>query len=155
MAELIIYCEDYDFSALSKAFCGEFAADVDIAAEILFTDKDVIRELNSRFRNTDKITDVLSFPTLEGILSREIRGEDFPYDRDENGRLFIGSIAICTEVAKEQAAEYGHSYERELNYLAVHGICHLLGYDHIEDGDRAVMRGEEEKVLKKLGLNRE
>ncbi len=155
MSELKILCDDYDFTPLANAFGGEFEADCALSAEIIFCDKEVIRELNARFREIDRATDVLSFPTLDGICKKKIEAENFPYDRDENGNLFIGSIAICTDVAKEQAEEYGHSYERELFYLAAHGICHLLGYDHIEEGDKAVMREKEEKVLLKLGLKRE
>ena len=66
----------------------------------------------------------------------------------------MGSIAICIKRAEEQAEEYGHSFMRELNYLAAHGICHLLGYDHVEESDRALMREKEEKVLKKIGAER-
>ena len=67
----------------------------------------------------------------------------------------IGSIAICQERAKEQAEEYGHSYERELHYLIVHGIMHCFGYDHIEEDDRKLMREKEEEILTKLGITRE
>ena len=75
-------------------------------------------------------------------------------DIDEDGNLFIGSIAICRKRAEEQAEEYGHSLKREMNYLAVHGLCHLLGYDHIEEADKKLMREKEECVLKKIGAVR-
>ena len=155
MFNLDIYCDEYDFSALAKAFEGEADADCPLNIEVVFADKEGIRELNSKFRGNDKATDVLSFPTLDGICGKAIRAEDFPYDIDEDGKLFLGSIVICTEVAKEQAEEYGHSYERELYYLATHGVCHLLGYDHMTDEDKAAMREKEERVLKKLKLTRE
>ena len=64
-------------------------------------------------------------------------------------------MVICRERAKEQAEEFGHSYERELNYLLVHGLCHLLGYDHEEEADKRAMREKEERVLKKMGITRE
>lgn len=73
---------------------------------------------------------------------------------DEEGNLFLGSIAICTKRAEEQAEEYGHGYERELNYLLTHGLFHLLGYDHMNDTDKAEMRAREERVMNKLGLTR-
>lgn len=154
MTTLTIYCEEQDFSALAKAFEGEISTDCPLSLEIVFLDKDGIRQLNARTRQIDAVTDVLSYPTLDGIFGKKISKKDFPHDSDDNGAIFLGSIAICKEVAKEQAEEYGHSYERELNYLAVHGICHLLGYDHIEEEDRELMRKHEEKILSKIGLAR-
>jgi probable rRNA maturation factor len=152
--KLTIYCEQFDFSCLAEAFEGEYAANCPLALEILFVDKDEIQKLNAEQRNIDKVTDVLSFPTLDGIRNKKIDKKLFPYDFDEEGNLFLGSIVICTDVAKEQAEEYGHSYERELFYLATHGVCHLLGYDHMQDDDKAEMREKEEKVLTKLNLTR-
>ena len=97
----------------------------------------------------------MSFPTLDGIKGKPLRGADFPYDIDEEGRLLIGSIVICKQRAKEQAEEYGHSYERELHYLFVHGVMHCLGYDHIDEDERKEMREKEELVLQKLGIVRQ
>ena len=154
MNSLRIYCDQFDFSPVEKAFCGEFAADVTLAAEIIFTEEQEIRSLNKQFRNKDAVTGVLSFPTLDGIKGVQIKRADFPLDIDEEDNLFIGSIAICTKRAHEQAEEYGHSYERELNYLAVHGLCHLLGYDHEEEEDKKQMREVEERVLTKMGVTR-
>ena len=155
MVELGIYCDEYDFSALAAAFADEVQADCPLSAEIIFVGKEEIKRLNAEFRKNDSVTDVLSFPTLEGICGKKLKGEDYPFDRDADGNLFLGSIAICTDVAREQAEEYGHSYERELFYLATHGMCHLLGYDHMTDGDKAAMREKEERVLKILNLARE
>lgn len=154
MCEFKIYCGEYDFSSLSQAFCGEAECDCALSLEIMFTDEDGIRELNSRTRGVDSVTDVLSFPSLDEILGKSLKKSDYPADLDEDGNLFIGSIAICTKRAREQAEEYGHSYMRELFYLATHGVCHLLGYDHMTDGDRAAMREAEERVLAKLNLQR-
>lgn len=155
MTDFRIYCEEYDFSALAKAISEEVFADCPLALEIIFTDKQEIKRLNCEFRKNDKVTDVLSFPTLDGICGKQLNAKDFPFDVDGDGVLFLGSVAICTEVAKEQAEEYGHTYERELNYLAVHGACHLLGYDHMTDADKPVMRGKEEKILGKMNLARD
>lgn len=154
MKKLIIYSDDINFSPLAKAFSGEFESDTNLSLEIVTVDEGEIRRLNRELRNTDSVTDVLSFPSLSGIFRKVIHKKDFPADLDEDGNVFLGSIAICVERAREQAEEYGHSFERELNYLAAHGICHLLGYDHIEEDDRALMREKEEKVLAKLNLTR-
>lgn len=155
MINLDIYCDEYDFSPLAAAFCGEAEADCPLALEIIFADKEEIKRLNNEFRKIDRETDVLSFPTLENIRGRALKSADFPYDIDGDGKLFLGSIVICTEVAKAQAEEYGHSYERELFYLAAHGVCHLLDYDHMTEEDKREMRAKEERVLKKLNLTRE
>lgn len=153
--KLYIYCDDeYDFSALSSAFEDEFESDIDLSAEITIVDEEEIRQLNSRMRKVDDVTDVLSFPSLEGIKGKKIKGKKFPADLDEEGHLFIGSIAICKKRAEEQAEEYGHSAFREMSYLAVHGVCHLLGYDHIDENDKKAMREKEERVLKKMGAVR-
>ena len=153
MIDLRILCDEYDFSPLAAAFADEFDCDVPAAAEVVIVDKEEIKRLNNQFRSIDKVTDVLSFPSLEGIYNKPIRGEDFPYE-SEDGVLNVGCIAICKEVAAEQAEEYGHSFERELNYLITHGVCHLFGYDHMTESDKAAMREKEEKVLKKLSLTR-
>jgi probable rRNA maturation factor len=110
--------------------------------------------LNRELRDTDKVTDVLSFPTLDGIKGKKLLKKDYPYDVDEEGNLLIGSIAICVKRAKEQAEEYGHSYNRELHYLLVHGIMHCLGYDHMTDEEKAEMREKEACILAKLGITR-
>lgn len=155
MSKLILSCEDYDFSALAEGFSGEFESDADLSAEIIICGEDEIQRLNRELRSVDKVTDVLSFPSLDGILGRFLKKENFPLDLDDGGNIFIGSIAICLRQAERQADEYGNSIKREINYLAAHGICHLLGYDHIEDGDRAEMRKKEERVLAKINLKRD
>ena len=155
MSDFKIYCEDCDFSSLAKAFGGEVKSDCALSLEIIFTDEEGIRELNARCRGIDAVTDVLSFPALDGILGKELKKADFPADIDEEGNLFIGSIAICKKRAEEQAEEYGHSFERELFYLAAHGVCHLLGYDHMTDEDKAAMREVEERVMARMNLKRD
>lgn len=150
-----IYCEEFDFSALENAFEGEVESDCDLAAEIVVVDEEEIRRLNRETRGVDAVTDVLSFPSLDNIRGVTLKKCDYPADIDENGNLFLGSIAICEKRAKEQAEEFGHSVLREMNYLACHGLWHLLGYDHMTDGDKPVMREREEKVLLKAGITRE
>jgi probable rRNA maturation factor len=127
-----------------------------VQVEISFVDKEQIRLLNKKERNVDKATDVLSFPTLNLKPMQKIKIKDFKDDIDqETKHLMLGDIIICEDVAKKNAEEYGHSYERELCYLIVHGFLHLLGYDHMEEDDKKVMRALEEAVLKKYKITRE
>ena len=114
-----------------------------------------IKALNRDNRLIDQVTDVLSFPMLDNIRGKVVLKKDFPFDYDEDEKaIFLGSIAICIERAKEQALEYGHSLERELSYLFTHGLLHLFGYDHIEEEDKKQMREKEEQVLLGLGITR-
>ena len=155
-----IYCEDFteisqsSLTALEGAMEGFVQSDVGLAIELLFVDEQEIQHLNKETRGIDKVTDVLSYPTLDGIRGGTLLQEEHPYDIDEEDNLLLGSIVICTKRASEQAEEYGHSYERELHYLIVHGIMHCLGYDHITDEERAEMREKEESILSKLGITR-
>ena len=155
-----IYCEDFteisqsSLTALEGAMEGFVQSDVGLAIELLFVDEEEIQRLNKETRGIDKVTDVLSYPTLDGIRGGTLLQEEHPYDIDEEDNLLLGSIVICTKRASEQAEEYGHSYERELHYLIVHGIMHCLGYDHITDEERAEMREKEESILSKLGITR-
>ena len=155
-----ILCEDEAFSlasvtALENALQGFVETDVTLAIEFLFVDEVEIRRLNREMRDTDRVTDVLSFPTLDNIKGQALQKARFPFDIDENGELMLGSIVVCCKRAQEQAEEYGHSYERELHYLLVHGVMHCLGYDHMTDGEKAEMREREETVLQKLGITRD
>ena len=150
-------CDESAFAnapALEKALDGFVETDVPLAIEVSFVDEEEIRRLNRELRSIDKVTDVLSFPTLELERGQAIKKAEYPFEIDEDGRLLLGSIAICVKRAKEQAEEYGHSYERELHYLIVHGIMHCLGYDHMEENDKAQMREKEETILNKLGITR-
>ncbi len=155
MTMLNIFCEQFDFSPLSKAFESEIESDCGLSAEIIVTDEAEIRRLNAEARGIDAVTDVLSFPSLDGIRGKALKKADFPFEVDEEGNIFLGSIVICEKRAREQAEEYGHSYMRELHYLAVHGLWHLLGYDHMTEEDKPEMRAKEEKILSKLGITRE
>ena len=102
-----------------------------------------IRELNRDYRDVDKETDVLSFPQFESV-------EDMP----EFGELCLGDVVICLDKVEEQAKEFGHSFERELIYLFVHSLLHLLGYDHMEEDEKQEMRQREEAVMAAIDLNR-
>ena len=110
-----------------------------------FVDEEKIRQLNRDFRSIDRVTDVLSFP-IEDFFNedRKILLEK-PY-------LMLGDVVICLDVARRQAKELGHSFEREIMYLTCHSILHLLGYDHIEDNDKKIMRAKEKEVMRNLGV---
>lgn len=114
---------------------------------VSLVDNESIRELNASYRNKDSATDVLSFPM----------GEKGSYDiNEETGASILGDIVVSMERAVEQARLYGHSLERELGFLTVHSMFHLLGYDHEIDGMQArIMHEKEEAVLQGLGLSRD
>lgn len=139
---------------LEWAFSDVVKADCPLCFEFVFVDEDEIRRLNRETRGIDKVTDVLSYPSLDGIKGKALLAKDYPLELDEDGALFIGSVAVCHARAQEQAQEYGHSLNRELHYLLTHGVLHCLGYDHMSDEDKSEMREREEYVLKKLGIER-
>ena len=109
---------------------------------VLVTDAEEIQRLNANYRGIDRVTDVLTFPAWEGdaILC--------PPDG------YLGDIAICYERAEEQAEEYGHSLERELAFLSVHGSLHLLGFDHMKQEDEKLMLGKQDEILNAMGMTR-
>lgn len=109
---------------------------------ILLTDDVYIHELNKQYRGVDKPTDVLSFALDEG--------ETMPDYGDEK---LLGDVVISIQAAVSQGREYGHGLQRELAYLTAHGVLHLLGYDHQDEGEKVIMRKKEEAVMTGLGLN--
>ena len=127
-----------------------------IQACVKFVYDDEIQELNKRMRNIDKVTDVLSFPNCEDVFNKEILPKNFPYEvNPENGKVDIGDVVINLNRAEEQAGSFGHSFTREVAYLMVHGLLHLMGYDHMDALDANLMRAQEEKVLAKFNLKRD
>lgn len=117
-----------------------------MAAEVglIFVDDNYIRSLNAEYRGLDQPTDVLSFALNEG--------EDMP--GDEAAEDLLGDIVISLPTAQRQAEEYGHSLAREVSYLTAHGSLHLLGYDHMTEEDRQVMRQKEEAIMNRLNITR-
>ncbi len=115
-----------------------------VEISVAFVSNADIKELNTTYRGIDSVTDVLSFPQYEGI-------GDFP----KTGDIFIGDVVISPDRAYEQAKEYGHTSEREFVYLFVHSMFHLMGYDHMNNEERAVMREKEERIMSLLKLERE
>ncbi len=124
----------------------------DIEAAITLVDNESIRELNKEHRRIDLSTDVLSFPLIE-YINGEPQIEPGDIDPDTN-HVFIGDIIISVEKAYEQAQSYAHSIEREFGFLAVHGILHLLGYDHETKEDEKIMFSIQEEILEEMGLFR-
>lgn len=127
-----------------------------VEMDFSLVENEEMRELNLRTRGIDYATDVLSFPSLENCLEKEINSKNYPFDTDmTTGLIYFGEIVINVDRAKEQAEEYGHSYNRELCYLFVHGVMHLLGYDHEKEEDKKIMRAHEESVLEKFNITRD
>lgn len=128
---------------LEECFLEENLKDKKLYVNIVLTNPENIRKMNKEYRNIDKETDVLSFPMFEKyeLENREILNEDI-----------LGDIVISIDRVSKQAKEYGHSFERELSYMAVHGFYHLMGYDHIDEEDKIIMRQKEEVVLEKLKI---
>lgn len=135
----------------------------DLEVNISFVSKSEIKKLNDKFRQKDAVTDVLSFPNLlepgrtnMQLITDKLDKITFASEiNPENGTIFVGDICICKSVVFKQAKEYGNTKLREIVYMAVHGLLHLLGYDHMTDDDKTVMREMEEKIMKKVHLERE
>lgn len=122
---------------------------------VILTNPETIRNANKEYRNIDKETDVLSFPMfqkeeLEQIIKKSNNKQNKVEIED-----VLGDIMISIPRVMEQALEYGHSIERELSYMIVHGFYHVLGYDHIKEEDKKIMRPKEENILKKLNITRD
>ena len=115
-----------------------------------------IQALNKQFRGVDSVTDVLSFPTMDNTERAVLDVNTFPQDavNPRTGKLNIGDVIICLDRAKEQALEYGHSLKRELCFLSLHGLLHLLGYDHIEIQDEQQMNALQGEILEQMGITR-
>lgn len=116
--------------------------------DITIVDDEEIHILNREYRNVDRATDVLSFALDEGE-------EDEPELIDGPEEHLLGDIIISAETAQRQGEEFGHGLEREIVYLAVHGLLHLLGYDHMTDEDKKIMRAKEEEALREIRLSEE
>lgn len=153
-----ILCDDNEYIddlKIGKAVFNKLNQKENLCCELIFCDEEKIRELNAEYRTVDSVTDVLSFPSLDGIRGKILSKKDYPLEYDEEQKaLFIGSIAICVKRAKEQALEYGHSEKREFTFLTVHALLHLMGYDHMEEEDRVEMRALEDEIMQEIGEER-
>ena len=114
----------------------------DVEFNIIFVDSNKIHAINKEYRGIDRVTDVISF-ALEDNLEVKLK------------HRVLGDIYICTERAHEQAIEYGHSFLREISFLMIHGLLHLLGYDHMEPEDEKIMFSKQEDILNEFGIRRD
>ena len=120
-----------------------------------YVSESAIQKLNAEHREKDKVTDVLSFPLIEFELGKWLTQEIYNQEKHpQTGLVELGDIVICETVAKMQAEKYGHSYTREVCFLAVHGFLHVLGYDHQTSEDEKKMNEITEKVLQNIGVKR-
>ena len=124
--------------------------------ELLLTMDEEIREMNREFRDIDRATDVLSFPMIayESPADFAFLEEDESCFDPDTGELMLGNIVISKQKVVEQAEEYGHTVEREYAFLIAHSMLHLLGYDHMEEEERAVMEKKQREILDGLGITR-
>ena len=135
---------------LEECFKEEKLTKSKLYITITLTTPENIRKINKKYRNIDKETDVLSFPMFQkDELDEKIKSKDFLYED------VLGDIVISIDKVERQAKEYGHSFERELSYMVVHGFYHLMGYDHIEEKDKIVMRKKEDKILEIIKISRD
>ncbi|HCW53482.1 MAG TPA: rRNA maturation RNase YbeY [Clostridium sp.] len=137
----------------------EEEVEVDCEVSLLFVDNDEIRQINNETRGINSVTDVLSFPMLDyedkKVFKEVYKNYEFSQSDCDGEELVLGDVVLSLERALEQSKEFNHSFEREASYLVVHSILHLLGYDHMEEEDKVVMRKREEEILNKLNITRE
>ncbi|MEG9430336.1 MAG: rRNA maturation RNase YbeY [Christensenellaceae bacterium] len=156
MGRLVLECLDRRIKAgaVAKAVYQVTKQKANLKAEIVFDNESDMRTLNFSERGIDKVTDVLSFPSMDRIKGKVLTPDVCKTEMD--GRyIFIGSIVLCDEKIKAQAKEFGHSQVRERNYLIMHGLLHLLGYDHMTAEDKYEMRNKEKEALAILGVDEE
>ena len=135
---------------IKKCYKEENLLESKLIITITLTNNENIKIINKEYRNIDRATDVLSFPMFEKEdLDKKIKNKDFLHED------ILGDIIISVEKVREQAEEYGHSFERELSYMVVHGFYHLMGYDHMEEEEKVEMRKKEDKILNDLKITRE
>ena len=139
--------EDLINKVLEECFKTEKIDDYKLYISVTLTNPEYIQKLNREYRQIDKATDVLSFPMFEKDEIKSLENLEF----EET----LGDIVISIERVEEQAKEYGHSFERELAYMVVHGFYHLMGEDHMNEEEKSIMRAKEENVLNKLKIVRE
>ena len=119
-----------------------------VEISLTLVDAEEIQQLNRDYRNVDKVTDVLSFPQIDYDVDEVVM-------TNEKGEIVLGDIIISVDTAKRQAEEYGHSLKREICFLTVHSMLHLLGYDHMTEEEEAEMFGKQKDILEKAGITRE
>ena len=152
---------DFAYAKLAEdviAFClshENFPYEAEVSVSIV--SKEEIHEINKKFRQVDRPTDVLSFPMLEFEYPGDFSSETFENSLTtsfESQELLLGDIVLCTDIIKSQAKEYGHSEKREFSFLVVHSLLHLLGYDHMEEEERVQMEEHQREIMSGLKIGR-
>lgn len=136
-------------NVIEQCFKNEKMDQLNLYVSVTLTVPDEIHKINLKYRKVDRETDVLSFPMFEKEEIENIMKNDYKFED------CLGDIVISIPKVEEQAEEYGHSFERELAYMCVHGFYHLMGYDHMVESDKKVMRAKEDEVLNILNITRE
>ena len=144
---------------VDKCFEVENLQNTNLYMSITLTNPEEIKTINKQYRKINKATDVLSFPMFEkeelDTMVQDSAKKDQVDDTENQVRDILGDIVISIQKVQEQAKEYGHSFERELSYMVVHGFYHLMGYDHMVEDDKKQMRKKEENILEKLNISRD
>ena len=144
--------EEYNkiiYTVIKKCFEEEGLNKLKIYINIILTNPEEIRKINKEYRNIDKETDCLSFPMFEKEEIKELIKK-----QEESFLDILGDVVVSIPRVYEQAKEYNHSFERELAYMLVHGFYHLMGYDHMEEEEKNIMRKKEENILQNLNITR-
>jgi len=140
-------CDEDLLRRAAETALSLFGPEEAVEVGITLADEEEIHRMNLEFRHVDRATDVLSFPLID--YSRK-----HPH-RDRNlttGEVLLGDLVLCPAVAQRQGEEFGHGTQRELAYLTCHGMLHLLGYDHMEEGEKKEMRAAEKEIMRAMGL---
>lgn len=141
-------------NSIYKAALKHFGLKDVFEIEISIVQEDTIKQTNKQARGIDKVTDVLSFPICD-FKFPFVEKDYLNYINPESGHIMLGELMLCEQRAKDQAEEYGHSFNREVGFLVLHGILHLLGFDHIKKEDEIVMMNHAEEILKGMDLTRD
>ena len=148
MGKLFLECLDRKVKVkkITKAVMTVLGQVSKFKAELIFYNSEEMHNLNRNTRGVDSVTDVLSYPSLDGIRGKILYPEDCLVEL-EGKYIFLGSIVLCEEKIIQQAEEYGHTPAREREYLIIHGLLHLFGYDHMTEQDKKQMRDLEKKAI--------
>lgn len=154
------YCPEYleDFLTRVADACMELEGVQNAGFAVRIVDDEAIRALNREMRNIDRATDVLSFPTVRYPAGTTARDNPKRLRREYDpaiGYINLGDCVLNLNRAAQQAEEFGHSLDRELGYLTAHSAFHLMGYDHMEEGEKRIMRDMEKRAMQKLQLWRD
>ena len=148
MKKLVLECLEKKINTkkLAKAVFSVLGQTENLKAELVFMGSEEMAKLNRTTRGVDNTTDVLSYPSIAGICGKILKKEDCPTELDGK-YIFLGSIVLCMDKIKQQAEELGHSEDEERDYLIIHGLMHLFGYDHMNSADKKLMREKEKAVI--------